>query len=947
MGLDKEGSKGGGYVGGFFHLFDWKAKSRKKLFSSKSDLPEHSKQGKKNDGNFPTTRVYLMDEDDNGIWSSGRGNTDHSCASSVTDEEGCGSRGPNVVARLMGLDSMPTTYSSESYSTPFFDTQSLREAEFNRTRNVEYSQNYHQMYSGDLIMKTEDLFRNHVELKPNKIVNRPIEKFQTEMLPRKSAKTIPITQHKLLSPIKCPGFVPSMNAAHIMEAAAKIIESAPQATAVRGKVTLHVPSSSAIQLRVRDFKKEREYTMQRAQSGSSSVPLRVKDLKEKVEGTLKTASRLPEASLKQVGSDCAAMRYLEGQALNKSFNGGAGASTSSRASAESQEGFSASKNNGKSISLAIQAKVNVQKREGLASGERSRLMANHQKEQNENKLAQSFRTHHRVQKNMHKESSNFTVSGALRQNNQKQNCQIDKEKLTRKASASNGRKVLLKPVSKLAATTKTGSRKLEALDMDKETSQSNIKNFPRKKRSIEGVQFEKNKVTADDSSLDQNRNQAQTSSVVQKQFCWSEGSRKKGTDVVSFTFTAPLTRSMMGSESPNLNQSSENLCKRVFSESDNLKLSSLDYNVLGGDALSKLLEQKLRELTNDVGSSSSYNASASLDSILSSTSVFQDSGPTPDTITSKSRQQDNREQNIQLDSHVSNPPLARFKHEFQGHDDMEVEHVAEAKQPLDYRYPSPISVLEPSFVTGSRFSSDSMDCDWMEGNKHSISQVSEILGPSPLRRSYSLDADMDMSDSASSVSIGGTITEKNTSTGTSSEFPKSTEWEVEYIKEVLSDIELMFKDLSFGRSQSIIHPRVFEQLEVRVGSTRTDDIDSWLRRKALFDCVSECMEVRFQNFVGGGFQAWEKGFSIVKRKEKLAEDVYKEILSLRGLANSMVDDLVDRDMSTQNGKWLHFEPNTFELGIEIGGNILDSLIDEAISGILRCNVKAFAGLRSS
>lgn len=39
MGVEKEGSKNGaGYVGGFFHLFDWKAKSRKKLFSSKSDL---------------------------------------------------------------------------------------------------------------------------------------------------------------------------------------------------------------------------------------------------------------------------------------------------------------------------------------------------------------------------------------------------------------------------------------------------------------------------------------------------------------------------------------------------------------------------------------------------------------------------------------------------------------------------------------------------------------------------------------------------------------------------------------------------------------------------------------------------------------------------------------------------------------------------------------------
>lgn len=40
MGVEKEGTKGGGgYVGGFFQLFDWTSKSRKKLFSAKPDLP--------------------------------------------------------------------------------------------------------------------------------------------------------------------------------------------------------------------------------------------------------------------------------------------------------------------------------------------------------------------------------------------------------------------------------------------------------------------------------------------------------------------------------------------------------------------------------------------------------------------------------------------------------------------------------------------------------------------------------------------------------------------------------------------------------------------------------------------------------------------------------------------------------------------------------------------
>lgn len=39
MGGEKHGSKSGRYVGGFLQLFDWNAKSRKKLFPSKFDLP--------------------------------------------------------------------------------------------------------------------------------------------------------------------------------------------------------------------------------------------------------------------------------------------------------------------------------------------------------------------------------------------------------------------------------------------------------------------------------------------------------------------------------------------------------------------------------------------------------------------------------------------------------------------------------------------------------------------------------------------------------------------------------------------------------------------------------------------------------------------------------------------------------------------------------------------
>lgn len=222
----------------------------------------------------------------------------------------------------------------------------------------------------------------------------------------------------------------------------------------------------------------------------------------------------------------------------------------------------------------------------------------------------------------------------------------------------------------------------------------------------------------------------------------------------------------------------------------------------------------------------------------------------------------------------------------------------------------------------------------ISGNKQSISEAAEILRPSPLRRSHPVEADMELSDSASSISVDATVIGKKATACIVSELSESTKWELEYIKEILSNVELTFKDLFLGQSHGIIHPHLFEQLEARKGLIGTDDVDSRLMRKTLFDCVCECMESRRRHFVGGGFRARELGLAMVRRKERLAEDVHREILGWKALVDCMVDDLVDRDMSIQY-KWLDFDTDVFKLGVEIGGNILDSLISEAISGILQ------------
>ncbi|TYH01760.1 hypothetical protein ES288_A09G085300v1 [Gossypium darwinii] len=894
MGVEKEGStNGGGYVGGFFQLFDWTAKSRKKLFSSKSDFPERSKQGKRSDGNIPMTRIHLMDEDEIGAGASFKGSSDYSCASSVTDDDMYGAKAPNVVARLMGLDSLPT--SSEPYSTPFFDTQSLRDAHFRR-RNLNYHHNEQIVYPDDRFNKMEGgPPRIVAELKPQKTVSKPIEKFRTEILPPKAAKTIPITHHKLLSPIKSPGFFPTMDAAHIMEAAARIIEPGPQ---VITRAKMPQVGSSSVPVKVRDFKEKMEAAQRKPPVRSSSVPVKVRDFKEKSETAHKT-TRLAEITRKPVESN--AVKFLKGQSMNKSWNGSI--DTPTLRTSDTEEISSVLKSEGKSISLAIQAKFNVQKREGLNSSNRRSLLGT--KDESEVKSNQHLKSQLSSRKSLHKRSSLYNVPGALRPNNQKQNCITDKGKLPSKPIGSNlhSRKVLPtdsasgrhKMSGKTVGNSKTGSRKFNIGATDSERGPySSTKNL-RKKRSMDrDSSFQKNQ-NVDSMLVEKTRKEDHD--VTERSLNWVEDSKKKGMDVVSFTFTAPLTRSMetsMQIAEENNSSRMDNRGKRLLLDTESMKLSSLGYNVIGGDALSVLLEQKLRELSNAVESSCKKSLNSVSTSI--STSFSQHPGHTP-------------------------------KHKFQniqGFDEMD----ECSSSHLDARQPSPVSILETSFSTESCNSSDSMDSYSIDGSKRCSSvQTLEVLRLSPLKKLRTLEADTELSDSASSISYSA---RSNHNIVVMSDPMLSSNWELEYVKLIFSNVELMFKDFAVGRARKIINPHLFDQLESRRGVEE----ESRLERKVLFDSVSECLDSRCRQYASGGCRIWSKGIAIMRRNERLAEEVYKEISRWRAMGDCMVDELVDDDMSSRYGKWLDFEVDGFELGVDIEGQIMNDLVDEMVAEML-------------
>uniref|UniRef100_A0A5B6YQY2 DUF4378 domain-containing protein n=1 Tax=Davidia involucrata TaxID=16924 RepID=A0A5B6YQY2_DAVIN len=903
MEVEKRGSKGG-----FLQLFDWNAKSRKKLFSNKSELPEGSKQGKENLDSAAMSRLQQMKVHENGPGTSFEGSNDYNCASSVSGDEGCGTKAPGVVARLMGLDSLPTSNVFEPCFTPFFESHSFRD--FHSQRNFgDFQSEHHIINYGNMLNKLEGISMNSVELRLQQGKSRPIKRFQTEILPPKSSKTIPITHHRLLSPIKNPGFIPTKNAAYIMEAAAKIIEQSPQSTA-KGKM---------------------------ASFGSSSVPLRIRDLKKKIEATQK-ASRLPEASQRP--------KDRKGLPGDRSRSGSRDTQLC-KASVDPEKSSSDSlKNKGKSVSLAIQAKANVQRREGLTSGGNRSSM--NQKEDNEGKLGRFDKS----QPNVQKRTSTSRTCGVLRQNNQKQNCVSNKDRVSSKPLVSNqqDRKSLFtngslrpsKTVNKVVVNSATGTRKMNsvATSTGKDHS-SKSKNSSRKRRPVSSdVHFDES-VIDNDVLINKNERSVKCNVSVDGCMNWDAAERKDSMDVVSFTFTSPIKKPMPGSQSSGqVMEKNERFYANPYNDQPDLKnstLSSLGLNVIGGDTLSVLLEQKLEGLTCRVESShcNSVNtgaASGSVSSLQDSVSTRNEINTTPTVHDERflfGLQKDKLDGLYDFNFSSVDALLVKAKQKWHGSVEMEEQtsssNSSDYGKELDCQYPSPVSSLEPSFSDGSS-----------NGGKHFLSaEAHEMVDCISDKKPQTVEDETELSDSASSMSTGGMDRKDTTTTTSFIDFKRSSNWELEYVRDILCNAELMLKDFALGQVHKVINPDLFDQLENQItGSNKNMEEFSKLGRKVLFDCVSEYLELRCEWLFHGSCKSWAKWARLFQRKGWLAEELYREISGLTSMGDLMVDELVDKDMSTQNGKWVDFETEAFEEGVEIEKGILASLVDEMVTDLL-------------
>lgn len=476
----------------------------------------------------------------------------------------------------MGLDSLPMPNANEPCLTPLIESHSFRDSSYSIAAPP--FQNEHDIVIFESLRnKLDGSSKKALDMRLQKRQGRHLERFQTEMLPPKSAKPISVTHNRLLSPIKSPGFVPPRNAAYIMEAAAKIIEQSPRLTS-KGNFPL---------------------------LGSSSVSFRICDLKEKMEAAQGSSQ---SADVSQKG------KYQNPKNMNTQLDArGKGRLVDNylyKGSEESKHvGSHRLKNREKPASLAVQPKTNIQKRDGLTPvGNRS---SGKQKEHSKDIS--------NTQKKVEKKSSQRRPSEVLRMNNQKQNSASadDQENLGPSCSKSKERKesnlspnyIYGRPnrtVNKIVVSDVVTSRKTNfvATDPGKELQSSRAKTSSKRKQLIDGnVQSggsvsQKAVIVKDEKSV--KRNVAFTGDPE-----WDGIDKKNGLDVVSFTFTSPIKKSGAGSNSCNTiseatSSSFPNRESSVNGSDLRNSAASPRFNVIDGDALSLLLEQKLKELTSRV-----------------------------------------------------------------------------------------------------------------------------------------------------------------------------------------------------------------------------------------------------------------------------------------------------------------------------------------------------------
>ncbi|KMT18565.1 hypothetical protein BVRB_2g026990 [Beta vulgaris subsp. vulgaris] len=384
----------------------------------------------------------------------------------------------------------------------------------------------------------------------------------------------------------------------------------------------------------------------------------------------------------------------------------------------------------------------------------------------------------------------------------------------------------------------------------------------------------------------------------------------RNTDIVSFTFSSPV-KSNKGTTSD------ENVEHKMTTEENRVKKPSQDYLQMNGDALGALLEQKLKELSNQVENEA---AAGFMPSARTTASILQEliSALTVErAVSSENGSHGTGTIDSQCDSEVADI-VSQAKMSTKKSSDgfsREVDHF------------SPGCVLDASFSNDSCISSSFDD--------NSVKPVTST--------------DSDLLDSASSTNkprgcgvMLVTDLVKHTSAilqNVNRVHSRLTATKLDYVQEIVMNAELLFGNAlhSSSRILDFLVGPFLEELESLVIAAWKNSIVIGIEvrkeenplRKFLFDCLVECLDVKYTRYADSGFRAWSRLPKSINA-EVLIKMFDEEVRKWISFAGNTPDMIIEREMSTSLGKWTDFEIEGFETGAVISQDIVQVLVDEIV-----------------
>ncbi|XP_075501423.1 uncharacterized protein LOC142539688 [Primulina tabacum] len=217
--VEKKPQGTGGCVGIFFQLFDWNRRfSKKKHFSKKLLPPVRLKQGSKKNGGDENHSKHRLIADEN---SGGFPNMKKNRGSTIADlERKHDMRAPGLVARLMGLESMPVLQRQKS--------KIVQVSGYGSYKPENFVDNEREHEGGIL---NAEISGSKSELRPQKLQKTsfnerlPLNPFGAETQPFKNVLLKSKKHHpKLPTPVKSPINLSKKNASKLIGAATRILE---------------------------------------------------------------------------------------------------------------------------------------------------------------------------------------------------------------------------------------------------------------------------------------------------------------------------------------------------------------------------------------------------------------------------------------------------------------------------------------------------------------------------------------------------------------------------------------------------------------------------------------------------------------------------------------------------------------------------------------------------